>query len=63
MCFVVAQGQEADLRGVHRLPQRREELHHQHPSLQEGLQDRAHRGGDKGRSLRTGLSTTPYTLC
>lgn len=41
-------GQEADLGGRGRLPQRRQELHHQHPAEQEGLQGRAHPRRDQG---------------
>lgn len=43
-----ALGQEANLGGVHWLPERRQILHHQHPPLQTRLQRGAHPGRDQG---------------
>lgn len=43
--------QEADQRGVHRLPQRWQELSDQYPPVQEGLQCGPHCRGDKGRNI------------
>lgn len=47
-----ARGPEADQRGLHRLPQCRQELHHQHPEEEEGVQGRPHPGRDQGLAVR-----------
>ena len=44
-------GQEADQRRLYWLPQHRQELHHQHTQVQEGLQCGPHRWWNKGKDF------------
>ena len=56
----VAPRQEADQRRLHRLPERRQEFHHQHAAGEEGLQGGADRWRDEG-TTPTAAATSALT--